>query len=515
MIKILTAIEQTNPKHLFWFIVAASIVIAAQMQAIQHGWINPDSVLYLEAAKHIVIGDIRGAYQIFNWPFYALCIGMVSKLTTFNVHLSAQLLNMVFFGVATASFLKIIQLAGGKNLALFAGALLLFGNLYIVGDVLEMLMRDEGFWAFYLTSLVFFIRFYQQQKMSDALLWQVTAIIAVLFRIEAITFLLLLPLVFIVDSQLNYRQRVINLIKTYSISLLSLLIIFIAINTADSLSIKSFGRLQEVFGMDLWSIFSQNLMNKSAIMSDQVLGHYLDEYAISGLLLTFAYVIIVKNLTTLGLVSVVLIGMYLKNKLDLINSDVKRVLAATAIICLLNMALIITKVFVLSSRYVVALTLILLIVSALYLGYLLKEATTKSQTKRMGAIISIVIIIMCLSIIKNLLPKRDGYNYSQEAVAWTKAINKNNAPIFYNETRMRYYANEKFIGTWANTIKVLADAVENQSINQYSYLLIASSKKETEKLKLITEKIPQYKLVKTFNNFKGGKFVLIFKRSSQ
>ena len=508
MIKILTAIEQTNPKHLFWFIVAASIVLAAQMQAIQHGWINPDSVLYLEAAKHIVIGDIRGAYQIFNWPFYALCIGMVSKLTTFNVHLSAQLLNMVFFGVATASFLKIIQLAGGKNLALFAGALLLFGNLYIVGDVLEMLMRDEGFWAFYLTSLVFFIRFYQQKKISDALLWQVTAIIAVLFRIEAITFLLLLPLVFIVDSQLNYRQRVINLIKTYSISLLSLLIIFIAINTVDSLSIKNFGRLQEVFSMDLWSIFSQNLMNKSVIMSDQVLGHYLDEYAVSGLLLTFAYVIIVKNLTTLGLVSVVLIGMYLKNKFDLINSDVKRVLAATAIICLLNMALIITKVFVLSSRYVVALTLILLIVSALYLGYLFKEVTERSN-KRTILIVSIVTIIMCLSIFKNVLSKGGGYNYTQAAVTWVKARHDKQR-VFYEDSRMRYYAGEPFIGSGVYHFGSINLGTDN--LHQYDYLVFKFGVHDQHKKKMLLQSLPEYKEVKRFYARKKKKYCAIYQK---
>tara|TARA_B110000902_G_scaffold114065_1_gene134287 strand:- start:454 stop:1035 length:582 start_codon:yes stop_codon:yes gene_type:complete len=186
-------------------------------------------------------------------------------------------------------------------------------------------------------------------------------------------------------------------------------------------------------------------MNKSVIMSDQVLGHYLDEYAVSGLLLTFAYVIIVKNLTTLGLVSVVLIGMYLKNKFDLINSDVKRVLAATAIICLLNMALIITKVFVLSSRYVVALTLILLIVSALYLGYLFKEVTEKSN-KRTILIVSIVTIIMCLSIFKNVLSKGGGYNYTQAAVTWVKARHDKQR-VFYEDSRMRYYAGEPFIGS--------------------------------------------------------------------
>lgn len=508
MNKLLTLIEKANPKLLFWFIVAASIVLAARMQAIQHGWINPDSVLYLEAAKLVASADFQGAYQIFNWPFYALCIGIVSKLTNFDVHLSAQLLNMLFFGIATASFLNIIQLAGGKNLALFSGALLLFGNLYIVGDVLEMLMRDEGFWACYLASLMFFIRFFQHHKTSDALLWQITAILAVLFRIEAITFLLLLPLVFIFDNQTNYKQRIINLIKTYSISLLALLLIFIAINTVDSLSIKNFGRLQEVFSMNLWSIFSQNLMEKSAIISEQVLGKYLEEYAIVGLLLTFTYVIIVKNITTLGLVGVVLAGMHCKNKFSQINSNVKRVLTAAAAISLLNMALIITKVFVLSSRYIVALTLILLILSALYLGYLFKETSEKNQ-KYTVFIVWVITIILGLSIVKNILPKSAGYNYTQNAISWIKK-HHDQSTVFYEDSRMRYYAGEQYTGVGVYQFGGINPNTGN--ISQYDYLVIGFGKHHKDKLIMIEQSLPEYKEVKRFYARKKKKYCAIYQR---
>ena len=510
MIKILTTIEQTNPKHLFWFIVAASIVLAAQMQAIQHGWINPDSVLYLEAAKLIVAGNFRGAYEIFNWPFYALCIGMVSKLTTFNVHLSAQLLNMVFFGITTASFLKIIQLSGGKNLAIFAGALLLFGNLYIVGDVLEMLMRDEGFWAFYLTSMIFFIRFYQKQKILDALLWQLTATLAVLFRIEAITFLLFLPLTFIFDQNLNYKQRVTNLIKTYSISIIALSVIFIAINTIDSLSMKNLGRLQEVFSMNLWTIFSENLMEKSTIMSEQVLGSYLDEFAIAGLLMTFAYVIIVKNITTLGLISIALVGMHCKNKFNQINSKVKRVLAAASIIALLNMALIITKVFVLSSRYVVALTLILLIVSALYLGYLFKELTENNQKSATSVIAIIIMTVMCLSIIANVLPKGAGYNYTQNAITWIKN-HPDNPSVFYESSRMRYYAGEPYIKSGVDSLESVKTNADSKP--QYDYLVIAFGKRPEDKKQMLMQLLPEYHEIKRFFARKNKKYCAIYQKN--
>lgn len=508
MRKLLTIIDQANPIYLFWLIVGTSIVLAARMQAIQHGWINPDSVLYLEAAKLITIGDFGGAYNIFSWPFYALCIGLVSKITGFGVHLSAQLLNMIFFGIATASFLKIIQLAGGKNLALFAGALLLFGNLYIVGDVLEMLMRDQGFWAFYLASLVFFIRFYQQNKVLDALLWQITAILAVLFRIEAITFLLLLPLIFVFDMQESYKQRFIKLLKTYSISLLILAIIFIAIYTIPSLNIKSFGRLQEVFNTNLWGIFSSNLISRSSIMSTQVLGEYLEEYAIPGLLITFVYVILIKNITTLGAVGIIAVGLFFKNKFNQMNDDVKRVLAVTSIICVINMALIITKVFVLSSRYVVALTFILLVLSALYLGHLFKLASTQKQ-KWMLTIVSITVIVLSLSIIKNVLPKQAGYNYMQEAVAWVKNKQHHSA-VFYEDARLRYYANEPFIGSGVFDWKIIGNATGDNP--QYDYLVINFGKDELYKKETLLQSLPEHKEVKRFYSTKNKKHCAIYQK---
>jgi hypothetical protein len=181
-------VDVIAPKKLFWWIVLASMVLAGWMQYIQHGWINPDSVLYFESARLFALGNWQEAVKVFNWPLYSILIAATHKLTTLDIHTSAQLLNVIFFGMATVSFLKIIQLAGGSVRVMLAGTLLLFGGQYLVGDVLEMLMRDEGFWAFYLSSLMFFIRYLQLNKISDALLWQVCIIIATLFRIEAICY---------------------------------------------------------------------------------------------------------------------------------------------------------------------------------------------------------------------------------------------------------------------------------------------------------------------------------------
>ena len=506
MKQLIKTIEQTNPKLLFWLIVGTSIVLAAWMQHIQHGWINPDSVLYLEAAKRIVINDFKGAYQIFNWPFYAFCIGTVSKITHLNVHVSAQFLNMIFFAITTASFLNIIRLAGGKNLALFAGALLLFSNTYIVGDVLEMLMRDEGFWAFYLTSILYFIKHHENGQTRHAILWQASAILALLFRIEGLVYLLVLPLIHLFNHQISHKRRLENILNTYSISLIALLIILISVNTIDSLSMSNFGRLKEVFNTDLWLSFSRNFREKTLLMDKTVLFNDLEGYSEFGLMIIFSVVIIVKNLKTLGLVGSVAVLLVFKQKFNHINNNVKNIIYFVVTVSFIIEGLIITEVFVLSSRYIVPLTFMLLIISAVYLEQLLKKVS--SEDRRGNQLLALIaILFMCLSLIKNIMPKGVGYNYTQYAITW---INNHdpNANIFYEDSRLRYYANAPYIGATEFSLDEII--VARNIPNSYDYLLIKFGKNDQHKLNEITKKLAEYKEIKRFYARKNKKYCVIY-----
>ncbi|HSG93050.1 MAG TPA: hypothetical protein VK999_05000, partial [Methylotenera sp.] len=215
----ITKIEQSPISKLHTIIVLLAMLIAAQMQYIQHGWINPDSLLYFESARLFAAAQWKEALQIWNWPLYPLCIAAVHKITNLGIQNSAQVLNVVFFGLTAFSFIEIIRLAGGRQLTMAAGALILFSSQYIVGDVLEMLMRDEGFWAFYLSGLVFFIRFYQQLRFRDALLWQLCAITATLFRIEAITYLVLLPSLFLFSFNFSLKERIRYLLLSHALNI--------------------------------------------------------------------------------------------------------------------------------------------------------------------------------------------------------------------------------------------------------------------------------------------------------
>lgn len=513
---VLKKIDELSIKQLYLPFTLLGMLLAAQIQYIQHGWINPDTVLYFESAKLFAIGDWQGAVKIFQWPLYSILIASTHKLTTLDIHTSAQLLSVIFFGIVTASFLKIIELAGGTTRTLFAGALILFSAQYLVGGVLEMLMRDQGFWAFYLTSIVFFIKFYQSRTYLHAFLWQICAIVATLFRIEAISFLILLPTILLFNREEKWLQRLIALIKCNFINITAAIGIFIALVTNDW-SMNQFGRLKEVFTSNLLVELSQKLLTQSAVMSEQVLGKYLEEFAVQGLLLTFIYIIISKAVAATGIVNLGLAAFACRSKTHLMNLQVFQVLRAAAIIATINMALIITKVFVLSGRYVIAFAFILMIFASFQLGDLFKyfNQSPSPKDKKMQWLTIAILTFMLLGVVKNILPKSEGYNYLQDAAAWIKENNKKNKPVFYDEKRVRYYAGAEFTGTWNDGWEGVRLAIQTKTLNKYEYLVINHSSKYPEREQYMADTLPEFIEVKRFSSVKRKKSTVIYHKQSK
>lgn len=513
MNRIINKIDALSVTKVYMPLILIGMLLAAQIQYIQHGWINPDSVLYFESAKLFTEGDWQAAVKVFNWPLYAICIAVVHKITSLSIHTSAQLLSVIFFGITTASFLKIITLARGTVRTMFAGALILFSSQYLVGDVLEMLLRDQGFWAFYLTSLVFFIKFYQSKSYTNALLWQISAIIATLFRIEAITFLLFLPMLLLINKEESWRQRITDFIKCHLLNIIVAFSVLVAIAISD-ITISQLGRLKEVFSANLFTELTHKFFTQSSVMSTLVLGKYLEEFAIQGLLLTFIYVMIAKTITTAGLVNLGLALYTYRARKHLMNAQAFNVLKATAVIALVNMALIITKVFVLSGRYVIALGLIVMLFASFKLADLSKHLNTAltNKEKKLKWIAVAITVIMLLGIVKNILPKAEGYNYLQESAAWVKKYNIDNKSVFYDETRIRYYLDEPFTHKWGDTWNVVTTAVNDNTINNYDLLMISHTRKHPEYETYISDQLPDYVQVKRFSSVKKNKSIVIYEK---
>lgn len=514
MQSLIQKIEQSPINRLQAVIVLIAMLIAAQMQYIQHGWINPDSVLYFESARLFSLGEWKEALQVWNWPLYPLCITAVHKTTGLGIQASAQVLNMLFFGLTAFSFSHILRLGGGRQLTITAGALILFSSQYIVGDVLEMLMRDEGFWAFYLTGLVFFIRFYQQLHFRDALLWQMCAITATLFRIEAITYLVLLPSLFLFSCNISFRERIRYLLMSHALNIVLALCLILAIALHGDLSMKNFGRLQEIFTLNLYEEMTRKLFTSAAVMSELVLGKYLEEFAIPGLVLTFIYVVVVKAVSTSGFFNFIMAIFAIRNRNSLLESKTFQVLTAVAFISLANMALIITKVFVLSSRYVVGLAFVFMILAAFqFTKILVNHSAQSSQISSKQKWLAIALVVfMLLSLIKNILPKSEGYHYMRDAANWVQNHNTQNKPVFSEESRIRYYMDQPFTRNNGDNWEVVTSAINSREILNYDYLLLSHSAKHPEREQIIAERLPQFKEIKRFDAAKSKKSIVIYQK---
>ncbi len=508
--------NSTSENMLIATFACLAFLIALWVVHIQQGLINSDSVLYFEAARLFSAGEWKQGFALFGWPLYSMLIAALHNLTGLGFHSSAQGLTAVFFAITTASFITLIQLAGGNKTTIICGALLLLSSSYIVGDVLPMLLRDQGFWAFFLTSLVFFIKFYREGKLLDALLWQASCILAMLFRIEGITFLALLPFALFANTSLTGKERLMRFVKAHTLNLSVATVLLVMLIAIPSLSPADFGRLQEV-----WALSNQGLHNiarqfteKSASMSKHVLGSLLDNYDSIGLALALIGIVLIKTINTAGWVSVGLIALGTKDKKLQIKPDARLIFIFVSSLALINMATILLRSYVLSSRYIIALAFILLIFSSFPFAALFNSVKADSVKTNFRSLkkwlLVIVIIVLCLTFLKNIVPHRQGYAYEKEAVEWVKQNTPESSSIFYASSKTRYYAGAPYNKTgydyWEFTLKAIADG----TIQNYDYLVINMDNQYPEREEQLTRALINHELVKEFVGPKSRKKIMVF-----
>ncbi len=499
-------------RRLIWSLVLLSALLAWRIMYIQHGWINDDSVLYFEIARLFSLGEWKAGLALFDWPFYPVLIAGAHKITGASFQLSAQILNVCFFSLTTLSFLSLIRIAGGNQLTLVCGALLLFSTSYIVGDILPMLLRDEGFWAFFLTSIYYFIQYYRQQMVKSAVLWQVCAIVAVLFRIEAVTFLAFLPFIFLVEKKWDG-------IKPWLIAnILSLLVLAILLSILalhPTLTLADFGRINQ-----LTTMLQQGFINlangvntKASVIASLVLTGYLADYSMLVLLTGLFAILVMKCLSSAGWVSIALLVFRFRLAKTIINRDALKVFYWVIALAILNAALILLNVYVLSGRYVASLGFMLLILSAFCFAHLM----IKAKKRRHKWTLIIILTVLSFTFMGNILPKADYLNFEQQAVAWIKHQDApSNQRIFYVSPRLRYYANAPYAGRGYDYWDYTQQAIADGSIYTYDYLVInLDVDNESAKRELVlTDKLPQYRLVHTVYGFKNKKRILIYKKQA-
>ena len=502
--KKLAALTETQ---LQWLFTVLAALLAWRVIYIQHGWINDDSVLYFEVARLFSLGEWKQGLALYNWPLYPALIAFIHKLAHLEFQAAAQVLNVIFFALSTYSFVSLIRLAGGNKLSIACGTLLLFSTLYLVGEVLPMLLRDQGFWAFFLTSICFFIQFYREEKFKTALLWQISAILAVLFRIEAITFLLFIPLVLLTNKK---PKRAKAWIRANCLSLLAFVLIVLALFLHASATLSDFGRLYELVTVfqRAYANLTLGLSQKAHIMGEQVLGSFLDQYGMLGVVTTLFTILCIKCITAPGWLATLILAANWKNIGTQLLPDARKILFWVIILTIVNAAVILISSFILSGRYVASLGFVMLILSAFCLANFVKDP---NKTYYKKGFLAVIFLLLSLSLIKNILPKTEGYNFEQDAVAYVKKIKSPTDKVFYVSPRARYYAGEAYTTRGHDFEDYTAQAIADGSIQTYDFLVI-NSKNDANYTKKLVAALPNYQLRKEVMGPRAKKKMMIFSK---
>lgn len=482
-------------KHLSWMAALLGMTFCSIVIYLNYGIVSSDGILYIEVAKQIATGNWNAAFSLYRWPFYPSLISLVHLVSGWDFQLSAHFLTIVFFGL-TASGLAILvrELGGGKH-EISASAVLFLSSPYIMESMPPMIIRDHGLGCFHVWSLVFFLRFYQHKKFKDALLWGATALLAMLFRIEAFTYMILLPLVLLLKKE-DLKTRYLSLLQA-NIFLLVLTItttLFLALNPG--ITLHDLSRLGDParVAQAVWDQLQQGLSGKADIYADKVLGKFLDDYALIGLVLTLSLVLISQTVTSAGWVALIGAAYAAKNRIQLVAFKRANIMHWLLLLGIINAAFILLSVFVLSSRYVLPVSLVIIVYASFGMTAIFKVFCWPLKAHNLrgrGSLALVIVVGMLLQTCYIFWPPNPESHYEIQAANWLISHTPQGSSIYFDQGRLRYYydgnSQSRGVDSWSSVVEKLSDG----PVHGYDYAVVHVSDKHPEQEQYLVQQLGQ------------------------
>lgn len=181
-----------------WLAVAASLLISIYTLLVP-GIPNDDAYVYARTAELYLQQGLGAALEHYTWAGYSILIAIISKLGL-SVITSALLLNAAFFALLVYSFISIVGFldASRRTAVLAAIAILVYPEL---NEYRTLVIRDVGAWAFSLFAVWQLLLFSTRQRLTHGIAFTIALLAAILFRVEAVLYLALMPLVLLIDPR--------------------------------------------------------------------------------------------------------------------------------------------------------------------------------------------------------------------------------------------------------------------------------------------------------------------------
>jgi hypothetical protein len=479
--------------------------------------INPDAVCYLTSAERLSQG-LHYAMNVCGqakWPLYSILISGVQTITHLSYTYSAYVLNASFSLLTVCTFISIVSflresLTTNRMPELSyhkgeGGALLWFAAFTILlchefNSAKHEIIRDHGYWAFYLLSILYLMCFLRVHQWRYALAFSVSMIFAALFRIEGAIFLLAVPFVTWFQSG-ALRARCKHFLQLYALTLCAGIAMLGWLIFHPDMSLGRLGELQ----LSRFFHLAQVYQGKVDALSTYVLNMYSVRHAEVILFFTLLAWYLFAVIANVSLIFTILIIYTWCKKIptgDFSSRWVLRIFVAVNVI--LTLAFLFENMFF-SKRYLVGLTLVFLVWAPFALNYLLSEW----NNRKWPLILSILLILAAsLGGIVNF-----GHSkvFVRSAGEWVSENVPASANVYSNDLLIMYYS-KHFGDSIFNKNQVYHDlrSLSDGNWKNFDYLVIRVNKKEADKNAAILNSIP-LKPVRIFSNKRGDQ-VRIYRR---
>ena len=242
--------------------------------------VNNDAVEYIRAAELFAARNWSGAFNVHQWPFFSALMWITSAALDVDYEVAGYVLNTVFFTLATIFFVLTVHAFGGTSRRILTIAALVAVLHPSFNEYRAYIMRDAGYLAFYLFALFCLARHSTMPSRATVFGTIVALMLASLFRIEGVVFLLATPLLFVVTR----RNTDGHLWKRLSILLASTVLLAIILGwwliaPATQSGSESLPSSPLHVVMSAWAHISDMVAQKMTVLRSEFLSPYSAEYA--------------------------------------------------------------------------------------------------------------------------------------------------------------------------------------------------------------------------------------------
>ncbi len=488
-----------SQKYLIFFAVILNCLITS-LSLLHHQPINVDGIIYLKAAQAYLDQGFHVAVANYPWPFYSIFIALTSQLTHLSLLHAGFVLNTVLTSILVVTFVLLIKELGGTLFEQYLGLFTIICYPFLNHDLYNIL-RDFGYYAFFLVAFLFFIYYLRHFKWRDAFIVTLSLLIALLFRIESILILLLAPLIVLFKKEMHLSQKIYATIKLYIpgilLGSLGLATVFIKYHTMNI----DFKNINIFFNVLISgpSYIVSNLSAKEILIQHDILNIYGQDSANIFLFGGMIAIFIDSFFTTMSGFYTVIVCYALLTKKIILESNAR--LALYGFILLYSLILfgfILTELF-LPGRYIVPICLLLMLLIPFALTRL---AQFYLQHNNKYWLPILFIIGLLYSVINAFGHFGTSKTYIMTAGNWIKNNTTPASQLYSNDPTLAFYSERQ--GTLYQGIQNDNDwliTLKNTSLNNYDYLALVIHNDEIAKEKQVILWLHKKPIKQWQNNF--------------